>query len=153
METGHSHCTISRTGIECWDHTGRLSANTTKELDWGCTVSYQRWRSTCERNRYDSPPFEPPECNLFNFNFALMTTYYSALAWGAMLNEVQFFCVLIFQWLPVCGYLLCCCQKMSVFVIVLRPARQHYSDRCLMQDWFTWLHYHPLLHRRIQQPD
>lgn len=27
--------------------------------------------------------------------------------------------------------------EMSVFVMLPRPARQHYPDRCLMQDWFT----------------
>lgn len=134
------------------DHTGRPSASATKEPDRGCSVSYQCWRSTCERNRYDSPPLELLEWNLFNLNFYSRDYILFSVGpardveWSAAFLNVD---ISVTTGEQILAMLL---PKMSVSVMALRPARQHYSDRCLMQDWFTWLHYHLPLCKRIQQP-
>lgn len=56
------------------------------------------------------PPFEPLECNPFNFNSTLITILF-APASAVKLNKVQFFWVLTSQWLVMCTHLLCCCQR------------------------------------------
>jgi len=65
------------------------------------------------KNRYhfSSSSLKPLECNLFDFNSALITYFiqHRLALWSWI--ECSFLGVLTFQWLVVCRHLLCCCQR------------------------------------------